>query len=168
MANKTNNFLRCSLWHAHKFRVFFCNRTVLRTASASLTTCGVFDSIVAFTPAPTPRSSCSLSYAHKFRVFFRNRTALWAASTSPTTYSISDNIVSHAHKFMGFFRNRTALRAASASPMTCSVSDIIVAFTPAPTPRSRCSLSHAHKFRGFPQPNRPSGSVCESYDLWGF
>ena len=38
---------------------------------------------------------------------------------------------------------------ASASPTTYSVSDSIVAFTPTPTPRSRCSISHTHKFMGF-------------------
>ena len=84
---------RCSLSHAHKFMVFFRNRTALRAASASPTTYSVSDSIVAFTPAPTPRSRCSLSQAHKFMVLFRKRTALRASSASPTTYSVSDSIV---------------------------------------------------------------------------
>jgi hypothetical protein len=51
---------------------------------------------------------------------------------------------------MGFFRSRNfAIAAAYASLMTYSVSDSIVAFTPAPTPSSRSSLSHAHRFMVF-------------------
>jgi hypothetical protein len=72
---------------------FFRNRTTLATASAIPTTYSVSDSIVAFTPTPTPRSHCSLSHTHKFIGFFHNRTALVAASVNPTTYSVSDNIV---------------------------------------------------------------------------
>jgi hypothetical protein len=43
---------------------------------------------------------------------------------------------------MSFFRNRNALVTVSPSPSTYIVSDIIVAFTPAPTPHSRSSLSY--------------------------
>ncbi len=71
--------------HPHKFRVFFHNRTTLREGSTSPMTCSVSDGIVAFTPAPNPRSRCSLSHEHKFRVFFRNRTVLWVSSVIPTT-----------------------------------------------------------------------------------
>ena len=45
---------RCSLSHEHKFMVFFRKRTALWAAPASPTTYSVSDSIVAFTPAPTP------------------------------------------------------------------------------------------------------------------
>ena len=72
---------------------FFCNLSALRAASASPTTYSVSDSIVAFTPAPTPRSRCSLLNAHNFMGFCCNLSALRAASANPTTYSVSDNIV---------------------------------------------------------------------------
>jgi hypothetical protein len=39
--------------------------------------------------------------------------------------------------------------ADSARPIHYSTSDSRIAFTPAPTPCSRSSLSHAHRFMGF-------------------
>ena len=65
-----------SLSHTHKFMVFFRNRTSLPAVSANPTTYSVSDTIVAFTPAPTPHSHSSLSHTHKFMGFFRNRTTL--------------------------------------------------------------------------------------------
>ena len=127
-SSHSSPWTRWSLLHTHKFRVFCRNPTVLWSASAGPTTYSVSDSIVTFTPAPTPRSHCSLSHAHKFMGFFRNPASLWSASASPTTYGVSDSIVAFT---------------------PARVSDSIVVFTPAPTPRSRCSLSHTHKFMGF-------------------
>ena len=72
----------------------FSHHTALWAASASPTTYSVSDSIVAFTPAPTPRSRCSLSHAHKFMVFFSQTYRPLTASVNPTTYSVSHSIVS--------------------------------------------------------------------------
>ena len=126
----------------------------------------------------SPCSHYSLSHEHKFRDFFRNRTALRGPSASPTTCSVSDNIVSftpvptprslyslsHTHKFRVFFRNRTTLGAASAIPTTCSVSDSIVSFTPAPT-LTLLAIAYTPVHGFFSQPNLPSESFCETYDL---
>ena len=141
---------------------FFATEPPFGADSASPTTYSVSDRIVAFTPAPTPRSPFSVlttTYTQVHTVF-RNRTShkVRAASARPTIYSVSDNIeaftpaptprsrcsLSHTHKFRFFFRNRTTLWTDSASPTTYSVSDSIVAFTLAPTPRSRCSLLPTH------------------------
>ena len=73
---------------------FFCNRTVLRAVSVRPTTYRVSDSLVVFTPVPTPHSRSSLSHPHKFMGFFpNNRTVLRGGSPNLTTYSVSDNTV---------------------------------------------------------------------------
>ena len=73
--------------------VFFLNRNSLPTTPSSPTTYCVSDSIVTFTPAPTPHSRSWLWDTHKFMDFFRNRNTLVTSSSSPTTFSVSDNMV---------------------------------------------------------------------------
>ena len=50
--------------HTNKFRVFFRNQNGLPAALANPTTYSVSDSIVSFTPTPTPRSPHSLLPTH--------------------------------------------------------------------------------------------------------
>jgi hypothetical protein len=67
-----------------------------------------------------------------------------SSHSSPTLLDIT---YTQVHGF--FFATETPLGASSTRPATYSVSDNIVTFTPSPTPHSRCSLSHIHKFMGF-------------------
>jgi hypothetical protein len=56
----------------------------------------------------------------------------------------------------GFFHNRNTFTSTSVTPTIYSVSDNILSVTPTPTPSSRSSLSHPHKFMGFfGQPKHP-------------
>ncbi len=98
------------------------------------TTYSVSDSIVSFTPAPTPHSHCSISDTHKFMGFFHNRTTLRTSSATPTTYSVSDRITTftlaptHTHSVRYFLHT---------------------SYTPPPSTLPRSSRSRALRSCGF-------------------
>ena len=142
------------------------------------------DIIIAFTPAPTLCSCSSFSHAHRFMFFFRNQTFALVAHSARTLLTIvylseEQHLHQHPpHAHVPRSRIHTGSWVYFSQPNLCpcgsrfcensfdySVSVRRVAFTPAPTPCSCSSLSHAHRFMFFfSQPNLfPCGSrSCET------